>query len=322
MDPEDLVKRLISGDQRALARALSLVEAGAETQQEVMAGLAPHTGGTRVIGLTGAPGVGKSTSTNALVSALRDRGEQVAVLAIDPSSPFTGGALLGDRVRMQDHSGDPGVFIRSMANRGHLGGLSRAAPHAVRVFDAAGFDTVLLETVGVGQAEVAIASLADTTVVLVAPGGGDGVQAAKAGVLEIGDVFVVNKADHDGAHSMVREIREMAARGERDEHQWRPPVLTTVANTGEGIDDVVHRLDQHQEYLRESGEGARRRRSRTRAEVEAITVDRIRSWLHAGPRGERLDSLADDVAEGRIDPYAAVDKLLNAHETRQDSPER
>ena len=197
--------------------------------------LAPHTGRAQVIGLTGAPGVGKSTSTTALVRAFRERGLRVGVLAVDPSSPFSGGALLGDRIRMSEHATDPGVFIRSMASRGHLGGLSWATPQAIRVLDGAGCDVVVVETVGVGQSEVEVAALADTTVVLLAPGMGDGIQAAKAGILEVGDVFVVNKADRDGADATVRDLRHMISLGDRTEPGlWRPPVVKTVAAQGLG----------------------------------------------------------------------------------------
>ncbi|MGV3563762.1 MAG: methylmalonyl Co-A mutase-associated GTPase MeaB, partial [Nocardioides sp.] len=201
----DLVERARAGQARAVARLVSLVEDESPLLRPVMAALAPHTGRAHVVGLTGAPGVGKSTSTNALIGALRAAGKRVGVLAVDPSSPFSGGALLGDRIRMQDHASDEGVFIRSMASRGHLGGLSFTTPQAVRVLDAAGFDVVLVETVGVGQSEVEVAGLADTTMVLLAPGMGDGIQAAKAGILEVGDVYVVNKADRDGAERLRRD---------------------------------------------------------------------------------------------------------------------
>ena len=227
---------------RAVARLISLVEDASPALREVMALLAPRAGHARVIGLTGSPGVGKSTSTNALVAAYRRRGMRVGVLAIDPSSPFSGGALLGDRVRMQDHATDDGVFIRSMASRGHLGGLSWATPQALRVLSAAGCDVVLIETVGVGQAEVEIASLADTTLVLLAPGMGDGIQAAKAGILEVADVFVVNKADRDGADTVVRDLRYMLSLGDRrTDDGWRVPIVKTIAAKGEGADEVVPR---------------------------------------------------------------------------------
>src|SRR4051812_29702531 len=237
-----------------------------------MAALAPHAGRAYVVGLTGSPGVGKSTTTSALVTALRAADQRVGVLAVDPSSPFSGGALLGDRVRMQDHALDPGVYIRSMASRGHLGGLSWATPQALRVLDAAGCDLVVVETVGVGQSEVEVAGLADTTLVLLAPGMGDGIQAAKAGILEIGDVYVVNKADREGADRTRRELRTMLSMAERGGGAWRPPVLQTVASAGEGIDEVLAELDRHAAWLEESGELVRRRTVRARREVEAIAL--------------------------------------------------
>lgn len=311
MDVPGLVERVRRGERRAVARAVSLVENGAPQLREVMAGLAPHGGRARIIGLTGPPGVGKSTTTSALTGELRKRGRTVAVLAVDPSSPFSGGALLGDRVRMQEHATDPGVFIRSMASRGHLGGLSWATPHALRVLDAAGFDTVLVETVGVGQAEVDIAAHADTTVVLAAPGMGDGVQAAKAGVLEIADVFAVNKSDREGARATVRDLRQMVAMAERDTGQWKPPVASTAAANGEGLDELLEHLDKHAEYLHETGELARRRRARAREEVEAIAMKALRERLADVHGHGALDRLADDVVGG-ADPYAAADDLLKA----------
>src|SRR5690348_10182697 len=219
-----------------------------------MALLAPISGGAHIVGITGSPGVGKSTSTNALVAAFRKQGKRIGILAVDPSSPFSGGALLGDRIRMQDHALDPEVYIRSMASRGHLGGLSFTTPQAIRVLDAAGCDVVLVETVGVGQSEVEIAGLADTSVVLLAPGMGDGIQAAKAGILEIGDVFVVNKADRDGADATVRDLRHMISLGDRTEpNLWRPPVLKTVAQLGQGVDDVIEAIEKHTAWMEESG---------------------------------------------------------------------
>jgi LAO/AO transport system kinase len=245
-----LVSAAHGGDPRALARLISLVENRSPQLRGVMKLIAPRTGQAHVIGLTGAPGVGKSTITGGLVRAYRDRGQRVGVLAVDPTSPFTGGALLGDRIRMQEHATDGGVFIRSMASRGHLGGLSWAVPQALRIMDAAGFDVVLIETVGVGQAEVAIASLADSTLVIVAPGMGDSVQAAKAGILEIADIFVVNKSDRPGAQEAVRDLRTMLAMApQRDEGAWKPPIVSASAASGEGIDDLVGRLDAHAEWL-------------------------------------------------------------------------
>ncbi|MFL1381249.1 MULTISPECIES: methylmalonyl Co-A mutase-associated GTPase MeaB [unclassified Nocardiopsis] len=309
MDTPRLVEKLLKGDRRALARAITLVENGSPELREIMAGLAPHTGRARIVGFTGSPGVGKSTTTNAVVRAARARDLSVAVLAVDPSSPFTGGALLGDRVRMQEHATDPGVYIRSMANRGHLGGLSWAAPHALRVLDAAGFDVVLVETVGVGQAEVEIAGQADTTVVLCAPGMGDSVQAAKAGVLEVADVFAVNKADRDGAKSTLRELRQMVAMKDRADDEWKPPIVMMVAVRDEGVDELWDRLDAHFAHLEAAGGLAERRRRRAREEVQAIVLDLLRSRIGVGDDGV-LESAARDVAEGRRDPYAAADLVI------------
>ncbi len=308
----DLVARARDGDPRAVARLISLVEDASPLLREVMAELAPHTGHARIVGITGAPGVGKSTSTSALVGELRKAGKRVGVLAVDPSSPFSGGALLGDRVRMQDHALDRDVYIRSMASRGHLGGLSWTTPQALRVLDAAGCDVVLVETVGVGQSEVEIAGLADTTLVLLAPGMGDGIQAAKAGILEIGDVYVVNKADRDGAQQVTRDLRSMLALAERGAGAWRPPILSTVAHRGEGLAEVVEAIDQHHAWQVEHGELGRRRSRRAREEIEAIAVAVLRGrWGdlrgHAG-----LDDLAAAVADGELDPYAAADELLAA----------
>ena len=309
----DLVERARNGEARAVARLISLVEDASPLLREVMAGLAPYAGNAQVVGITGSPGVGKSTSTNALVTALRATGKRVGVLAVDPSSPFSGGALLGDRVRMQDHALDKDVYIRSMASRGHLGGLAWTTPQALRVLDAAGCDVVLVETVGVGQSEVEIASLADTTLVLLAPGMGDGIQAAKAGILEIGDVYVVNKADRDGAESVRRELRNMLALAERTEDDWKPPIVLTVAQTGQGVDEVVEKIDAHRAWMESSGELDRRRVRRARDEIEAIAVTALRErWGDVHERTE-LDALAEKVAAGDSDPYAAADSLLEAY---------
>ena len=309
-DPEELVSAARGGDPRALARLVSLVENGSPRLREVMRLIAPSTGRARVIGLTGAPGVGKSTITGALVRAYRAKGLRVGVLAVDPTSPFTGGALLGDRVRMQDHATDAGVFIRSMASRGHLGGLSWAAPHALRILDAAGFDVIMIETVGVGQAEVAIASLADSTLVIVAPGMGDSIQAAKAGILEIADVFVVNKSDRPGAQEAIRDLRTMVAMTGYGQGDWKPPIVSTTASAGEGVDELVGRLEEHAAWLRESGERDRMRLARAREEVAAIAVAALRERLGALPGESQLEELAGHVASGELDPYTAADKLI------------
>jgi LAO/AO transport system kinase len=309
-DPGQLVSAAREGDPRALARLVSLVENGSPRLREVMKLVAPLSGRARVIGLTGAPGVGKSTITAALVRAYRASGLRVGVLAVDPTSPFTGGALLGDRVRMQDHATDAGVFIRSMASRGHLGGLSWAAPQALRILDAAGFDVIMIETVGVGQAEVAIASLADSTLVIVAPGMGDSVQAAKAGILEIADIFVVNKSDRPGAQEAIRDLRTMLAMTGYASGDWKPPIVSTIASTGEGIDELVARLEAHSEWLAESGEGERRRVARAREEISVLAVALVAERLGALPGQERLEELAGQVASGKLDPYSAADELV------------
>ncbi|WSR73241.1 methylmalonyl Co-A mutase-associated GTPase MeaB [Streptomyces sp. NBC_01197] len=313
MDVPTLVGQAREGRPRAVARLISLVEGASPQLREVMARLAPLTGGAYVVGLTGSPGVGKSTSTSALVSAYRRAGKRVGVLAVDPSSPFSGGALLGDRVRMSEHASDPGVYIRSMATRGHLGGLAWAAPQAIRVLDAAGCDVVLVETVGVGQSEVEIASQADTSVVLLAPGMGDGIQAAKAGILEIGDVYVVNKADRDGADATARELNHMLGLGEaRGPGDWRPPIVKTVAARGEGVDEVVEALEKHRAWMEEHGVLDERRRARAAHEVETIAVTALRERIGDLRGDHRLDALADRIVRGSLDPYAAADTLVEA----------
>jgi len=309
----ELVERAREGDARSVARLISLVEDASPLLRDVMAGLAPYAGHAQVVGITGSPGVGKSTSTSAMVTALRKAGKRVGVLAVDPSSPFSGGALLGDRVRMQDHALDKDVYIRSMASRGHLGGLSWSTPQALRVLDAAGCDVILVETVGVGQSEVEVAGLADTTLVLLAPGMGDGIQAAKAGILEIGDLYVVNKADRDGADTVRRDLRNMLAladRGDDVDAYWKPPIVLTVAQTGQGVDEVVEKIDAHRTWMESTGELNRRRVRRARDEIEAIAVTALRArWKDVHERTE-LDDLADQVVAGKTDPYAAADVLL------------
>ncbi|MDX6315457.1 MAG: GTPase [Streptomyces sp.] len=311
VDVPTLVEQARQGRPRAVARLISLVEGASPQLRDVMAALAPLTGGAYVVGLTGSPGVGKSTSTSALVTAYRRAGKRVGVLAVDPSSPFSGGALLGDRVRMSDHASDPGVYIRSMATRGHLGGLAWAAPQAIRVLDAAGCEVILVETVGVGQSEVEIAAQADTSVVLLAPGMGDGIQAAKAGILEIGDVYVVNKADRDGADATARELNHMLGLGEsRAPGDWRPPIVKTVAARGEGIDEVVASLEKHRAWMEEHGVLADRRRRRAALEVEHIAVTALRERIGDLHGDRRLDSLADRIVNGELDPYTAADELV------------
>jgi LAO/AO transport system kinase len=251
--------------------------------------------------------VGKSTVTGALVGAFRAAGARIAVLAVDPTSPFTGGALLGDRVRMQQHATDEAVFIRSMASRGHLGGLAASTPQAIRVLEAAGFELIIIETVGVGQAEVAIASLADSVVVLLAPGMGDAIQAAKAGILEVADLFVVNKADKPDTQQVVRDLRNMIALADHGPADWKPPIITTIAMKGEGIEELVTRLDAHWSWLNSTGELARRRQGRAREEITALAFAALRGGLAA----DRVDVLARQVADGSLDPFQAAEELLN-----------
>lgn len=308
---DELTARARAGDPRAVARLISLVEDASPLLRDVAEALAPHTGHAQIIGITGSPGVGKSTTTSALVAAYRARDRRVGVLAVDPSSPFSGGALLGDRVRMQDHATDRLVYIRSMATRGQLGGLAWATPQALRVLDAAGCEVILVETVGVGQSEVEIAGQADTTLVLLAPGMGDGIQAAKAGILEIGDIYVVNKSDREGAHQVVRELRSVLSLGAA-EGAWRPPIVSTVAQTGEGIDALVAALDKHWQALADSGELAKRRTRRARDEIEAIALTALRERFGDVHGHAALDELAVQVAEGGLNPYAAADTLVAA----------
>lgn len=297
---------------RAVARLISLVENDSPALRAVAVALTGQAGQAQVVGLTGSPGVGKSTSTSALVRQLREQGRRVGVLAVDPSSPLSGGALLGDRIRMQDHAGDDGVFIRSMASRGHLGGLSAAVPQALRVLDAAGFDVVVIETVGVGQAEFEIASLADTTVLLLAPGLGDGIQAAKAGILEIADIFVVNKADREGADQVARQLRNVQELGyaEPAGSRWRPPILQTVASRGEGFAAVLAALGDHRSWLRDSGELEGRRRARVATEIEAIALGLVRRSFDGVRGSAEVGGLVTRVLAGSVDPYTAADELV------------
>ncbi len=304
----------MGGQAVAVARLISLVEDSSPLLREVMAALGPYPGEAHVVGLTGAPGVGKSTTTSALVTQWRRVGLRVAVLAVDPSSPFSGGALLGDRIRMSEHADDPGVFIRSMASRGQLGGLARATPQAVRVLDAAGYDVVLIETVGVGQSEIEIAQQADTIVVLLAPGMGDGIQAAKAGLLEIGDVYVVNKADREGAGVVRHDLRSMLSLSPRRDGAWDRPVLKASAQLGSGIDEIVRAIAEHRDYSQRSGEWTRRRLRRQRAEIEALALTMLRArWGQLDQDGQ-LGRVVERVVRGEQDVYAAADELLAARE--------
>jgi len=310
-DPEALISAARSGDPRSLARLVSLVEDESAALPSVMKVIAPLTGHAHVVGLTGSPGVGKSTVTGALVRCYRDEGLRVGVLAVDPSSPFSGGALLGDRIRMQDHATDDHVFIRSMASRGHLGGLSWATPQALRILDAAGFDVILIETVGVGQAEVEIASLADSSLVVVAPGLGDSVQAAKAGILEIADIFIVNKSDRPGTQEVIRDLRTMLAMASYGPGEWKPPIIPTTAPSGDGVSDLVAAISKHGSWLVDTGKLGERRRARAREEISAIALTELRQRMGGLPGESRLEDLAARVAAGELDPYSAADELIS-----------
>lgn len=297
-----MIAGVLAGDRRAVARAISMVEDGGTDLEALSAGIYASTGRASTIGLTGAPGVGKSTLATELVRAERDAERTVAVLAIDPTSPYTGGALLGDRVRMQEHATDPGVFIRSMATRGHLGGMALAAPEAVRVLDAAGYDQVVVETVGVGQAEVEVAAATDSAVVVLAPGMGDAVQMAKAGILEIADVFVVNKDDRDGAGDVIRELRQMLHLGAA--RPWNPPILRTSALRHEGVAELRAAIAEHRAFLNDSGTLMAKRRARLLREVESLAAARFR--VRAASALMTDGALADELVSRRVDPYRAA----------------
>lgn len=304
----DLVASARAGSPRALARLISAIEAAHPGLPEVFAALPPGPGAAHVVGITGAPGAGKSTTTSALIGAWRARGLRVAVLAVDPSSPFTGGALLGDRIRMDAHAADPGVFIRSMAARGHLGGLAAATPQAIRLLAALAYDVILIETVGVGQSEIEIAGAADTTVVLMVPGMGDGIQASKAGILEIADIFAVNKSDLPGAHRTVREIRQalnLTARA--DDAGARPAIVAISALDGTGIADLVEAIDAHRERAAGTGELAARRARRARAEIEALVLRALGERL-----APQITTSAAEVSAGRVDPQTAAHAIAEA----------
>ena len=309
----ELVPNVLAGDRRALARLISFIEDDGPPAHAALAALHPHTGRAHVVGVTGAPGTGKSTLVNELAKALRAQGRTVGIVAVDPTSPFTGGAILGDRVRMRDLAGDPGVFIRSMATRGSLGGLARATGDVVKVLDAAGFQVVLVETVGVGQAEVDIARTAHTTVVVEAPGLGDEVQALKAGLLEIADVLVVNKADRPGAAQTARalEVTLELGRNNQGEDGWRPPILKTVALDGTGVEEVLEAVAAHRAYLQKSGLWERRERERARADLMRMLEQELMGRLVERVGADRLEQWVERVAAREVDVYTAVQALLN-----------
>ncbi|MCS7283891.1 MAG: methylmalonyl Co-A mutase-associated GTPase MeaB [Anaerolineae bacterium] len=310
----ELVSRVLTGDRRALARLISQIEDEEPSVQEALSALHPHTGRAHIVGITGAPGTGKSTLVNELAKGFRRQGETVGIVAVDPTSPFTGGALLGDRVRMRDLAGDPGVFIRSMATRGSLGGLARATGDVVRVLDAAGFSVVLVETVGVGQAEVDIARTAHTTVVVEAPGLGDDVQALKAGLMEIADILVVNKADRPGAAQTVRALEVALELGwnsaAKSQGRWRPPVLQTVAVDGTGVGAVLEAIAAHRAYLQSSGLWDHRERERARADLMEALERGLMAWARSRVGEEELERWVERIVRREADVYSAVQALL------------
>jgi LAO/AO transport system kinase len=309
-DPTDLFASAVNGDRGSLARLLSLIERGGDDARTIGRLTYPKSGNAYTIGITGAPGAGKSTLTSAVIGNLRAQDVQVAVLAIDPSSPFTGGAILGDRVRMQDHATDTGVFIRSMATRGHLGGLSLATTEAIRLLDAVGCPWILVETVGVGQVEVEIAGKADTTIVVVNPGWGDAVQANKAGLMEIADIFVINKADRKGADETRRDLEQMLDLSDLAHDAWRPPILQTTATSGDGVEELWNVVVKHREHSMATGLLQRRRSFRLREELREIVERRLEHRAREICSGSQWDALQTQVLENQLDPWTAADDML------------
>jgi len=310
LSPAELFEAACNGDRGALARVLSLLERGDDIAREVGRLAYSRTGGGYTVGITGAPGAGKSTLTSAVIKHLRSMQTEVAVLAIDPSSPFTGGAILGDRVRMQDHATDPGVFIRSMATRGHLGGLSLSTPEAIRLLDAVGREWILVETVGVGQVEVEIAGKADTTVVVLNPGWGDSVQANKAGLMEIADIFVINKADRKGVEDTRRDIEQMLELSDLAHDAWHPPIIATVGNTGQGVTELWDAIISHRAEITTNGLLQQRREFRLREELREIVARRLEQRARQICTGERWETIQAEVLGHAIDPWSAADEML------------
>jgi LAO/AO transport system kinase len=306
-----LFSEACNGERSALARLLSLIERGGDDARILGRLVYPKTGNGYIVGITGAPGAGKSTLTSALITHIRSLDQTVSVLAIDPSSPFTGGAILGDRVRMQNHATDPGVFIRSMATRGHLGGLSLATSEAVRLLDAVGSPCTLVETVGVGQVEVEIARNADTIVVVVNPGWGDSVQANKAGLLEIADIFVINKADRPGVDQTRRDLEQMLELSDFAKDAWQPTIVTTVGTTGEGADGLWHAIDEHRQHAMADGSLVKRRDQRLRNELRAIIVRRLEHRAREICTGDRWEEIQNEMLSLSRDPWASADEMLH-----------
>jgi len=306
----DWIEQVRAGNPRAVARAISAIERGGEEARHIIAAIFRFTGRAHIIGVTGAPGTGKSTLVNEIAKQYRRRGQRVGIVAVDPTSPFSGGALLGDRLRMQDLAGDAGVFIRSMATRGSLGGLAAATADAVKVLDAAGFEIVLIETVGAGQNEVDIARNAHTTLVVEAPGMGDDIQAIKAGIMEIADVLIVNKADHEEVGATVAALEMNLNLKPKTENEWRPPVLKTIATTGQGVAEVVEWIGKHRAYLQAHHLIHARERARARAELERIVQHELMARLLRGVNGTKFDALVEQIVARETDVYAAAEQLM------------
>lgn len=308
----ELVDKLLKGDKRALARLITLVEDRSEEISEIMKRIYPLAGKAYRVGVTGPPGAGKSTLVDKLIAYLREKKQTIGVIAVDATSPFSGGALLGDRIRMQEHATDKGVFIRSMSTRGHLGGLSAATREAARILDAYGKDIIFLETVGVGQSELDIVDEADTTVVVLMPGAGDSVQTFKAGIMEIGDIYVVNKSDHTGANQTATEVEAMLMLDSR-KREWKPPVLQTQAVEGEGVEDLWQKIEEHHRYLLKDEKYKERRREVLKKEIIEIISEKIEDSLwEQMQKDEKFLKLLSQVEKGKIDPYTAVEKIIKS----------
>jgi LAO/AO transport system kinase len=311
-----LQQKLIEGDRRSIARAISVVESNDHGSSELLKSIYPETGNAYRIGITGPPGAGKSTITNQITKYFRSLGKKVGIIAVDPTSPFTGGALLGDRVRMNDIGQDPGVFIRSMATRGSLGGLSKKAIDAADVLDSAGFDFIILETVGVGQSELDIANAADTTIVILVPESGDAVQAMKAGLMEIADFFVVNKSDRPGAEQAMTALKTILMMKDHDENSWMPAIIKAIAVENKGIKEIAEEIDRHREYLDRQNKFLKRREERTKVRIRNIVEEKIREELWSGTGEKSLNSSIDKVVLGNLSPYHIAEEIIENYKNQ------